>query len=75
LDTALKHLQGMRALMAKNAWPVVEHRTELFMTRMEMLLHEGAAQMQMVIGNPREALTSVSFNFLRIKIQSKTHFN
>lgn len=58
--TAMKHLDGMRTLM-RTTWPVVENRTEEFIERMEMLLHEGLAQLQLVRGSPGESLSSVSF--------------
>lgn len=59
--TARQHFQSLRNAMRRSAdWPVVEHADERLVSRMEMLLHEAIAQTQLVLGNPREALSSVS---------------
>jgi hypothetical protein len=62
LGISQKHLEGMQILMRQRTWPVLEHRTELFIQRMEALLQEGAAQMYLVMGNTSGSLDSVILN-------------
>ncbi|KAL3076703.1 hypothetical protein niasHS_013499 [Heterodera schachtii] len=64
--TALKHFEGIKALMRKSNWPMAGLRLGEFVARMELVLHEAMAQTHLVLGSPRESLSTIAAMFRSI---------